>query len=87
VKVDGMFGAGPVMESTESIVARAQQLEEFGYDGLQIAEVAHDPFLPLVLAAHHTSRIELRTSIAVAFEGDHASGPGKGTGIERQDFG
>jgi len=62
-----MFGAGPVMESTESIVARAQQLEELGYDGLQIAEVAHDPFLPLVLAAHQTSKIELRTSIAVAF--------------------
>ncbi|MDE0271634.1 MAG: TIGR03617 family F420-dependent LLM class oxidoreductase [Gammaproteobacteria bacterium] len=67
MKVDGMFGAGPVMESTESIVARAQQLEELGYDGLQIAEVAHDPFLPLVLAAHQTSKIELRTSIAVAF--------------------
>ena len=67
MKVDGMFGAGPVMASTESIVARAQQLEELGYDGLQIAEVAHDPFLPLVLAAHQTSKIELRTSIAVAF--------------------
>ncbi len=67
MKVDGMFGAGPVMESTASIVARAQQLEELGYDGLQIAEVTHDPFLPLVLAAHQTSKIELRTSIAVAF--------------------
>jgi len=67
MKVDGMFGAGRVMETTHAIVARAEQLEDLGFDGLQIAEVAHDPFLPLVLAAHHTSRIELRTSIAVAF--------------------
>ena len=31
------------------------------------AEMAHDPFFPLVLAAEHTERIELMTSIAVAF--------------------
>ena len=31
------------------------------------AEVDSDPFLPLVLAAEHTQRIELMTSIAVAF--------------------
>ena len=67
MKVDGMFGAGGAMESTEAIVARAQHLEELGYDGLLVAEITHDPFLPLVLAAHHTSHIELRTSIAVGF--------------------
>ncbi len=67
MKIDGMFGAGSVMESTEAISKRAQQLEALGYDGLQIAEVAHDPFLPLVLAAHQTTKIELRTSIAVGF--------------------
>ncbi len=31
------------------------------------AETAHDPFLPLVLAAEHTERIKLGTGIAVAF--------------------
>ncbi len=31
------------------------------------AETSHDPFLPHVLAAEHTSTIELGTSIAVAF--------------------
>ena len=31
------------------------------------AEINHDPFLPLLLAAEHTSRLELGTSIAVAF--------------------
>jgi probable F420-dependent oxidoreductase len=31
-----------------------------------VAEIAHDPFMPLAMAALHTERIELRTSIAVA---------------------
>jgi len=42
-------------------------LENQGYDGCWSAEINHDPFLPLTLAAEHTSRIELGTSIAVAF--------------------
>jgi probable F420-dependent oxidoreductase len=45
----------------------AAALERRGYDGCWTAEVNHDPFLPLVLAAEHTSTIELGTSIAVAF--------------------
>lgn len=47
--------------------ARARALEEAGYDGLLTAETAHDPFLPLALAAEHTETIEIGTSIAVAF--------------------
>ena len=31
------------------------------------AETSHDPFFPLLLAAEHSERIELMTSIAVAF--------------------
>ena len=49
------------------IPARARALEEMGYDGLLTAETGHDPFLPLVLAAEHTQRIDLGTGIAVAF--------------------
>ena len=41
--------------------------ERVGYDGIWSAEVSHDPFLPLVLAAEHTERIKLGTGIAVAF--------------------
>jgi alkanesulfonate monooxygenase SsuD/methylene tetrahydromethanopterin reductase-like flavin-dependent oxidoreductase (luciferase family) len=44
---------------------RRGTLERRGYDW--IAEINHDPFLPIVLATEHTSRIELGTSIAVAF--------------------
>jgi probable F420-dependent oxidoreductase len=46
-------------------VARAHQ--NAGYDGCWTGEINHDPFLPMVLAAEHTSTIELGTSIAVAF--------------------
>ncbi|GAB3028650.1 LLM class F420-dependent oxidoreductase [Mycobacterium bourgelatii] len=45
----------------------ARNLEQRGYDGGWTAETSHDPFLPLLLAAEHTSRIELGTNIAVAF--------------------
>jgi probable F420-dependent oxidoreductase len=45
----------------------AATLEQLGYDGCWTGEINHDPFLPLLLAAEHTSRLELGTSIAVAF--------------------
>lgn len=37
------------------------------FDGLWTFETAHEPFLPLVLAAEHSRRLSLGTSIAVAF--------------------
>lgn len=46
---------------------RAAELEARGYSGIWTAETAHDPFLPLAVAAERTSEIELGTSIAVAF--------------------
>ena len=45
----------------------ARDLEAAGYDGVWSAETSHDPFLPLVIAAEHTTRLELGTGIAVAF--------------------
>ncbi len=45
----------------------ARSHEAAGYDGCWVGEIKHDPFLPLLLAAEHTSSIELGTSIAVAF--------------------
>ncbi len=38
-----------------------------GYSGIMTAETSHDPFFPLLVAAMNTQRIELMTSIAVAF--------------------
>ena len=45
----------------------ASLLERQGYDGCWTGEIDHDPFLPLLLAAEHTTRLEIGTSIAVAF--------------------
>ena len=45
----------------------AAAVERQGYDGCWTGEINHDPFLPLLLAAEHTSRLEIGTSIAVAF--------------------
>jgi probable F420-dependent oxidoreductase len=49
------------------VAAAAAALERDGYDGGWAFETSHDPFLPLLLAAEHTSRLELGTNIAVAF--------------------
>ncbi len=42
-------------------------LEAIGYDGAFSFEAKLDPFLPLVLAAEHTSTLRLGTAIAIAF--------------------
>jgi probable F420-dependent oxidoreductase len=47
------------------IAALARRTESLGYAGLVCAEIGHDPFLPLALAAEHTERIQLATGIAV----------------------
>lgn len=45
----------------------ARAAEAMGFDGIWTAETAHDAFLPLVLAAEHSQRLSLGTSIAIAF--------------------
>lgn len=62
MKVDGGVGS-----DLETVGAQAQELEEMGYAGIMTAETAHDPFFPLLVAAQHTEKVELATSIAVAF--------------------
>ncbi|MGH3634728.1 MAG: LLM class flavin-dependent oxidoreductase, partial [Mycobacterium sp.] len=62
IKVDG--GVASDLARAPKIAAG---LERQGYDGCWTAETNHDPFLPLTLAAEHTSTIELGTNIAVAF--------------------
>lgn len=44
-----------------------RRLEEIGYDGAFSFEAKHDPFLPLALAAEHTTTLRLGTAIAIAF--------------------
>ncbi len=56
-----------VPDTLADVPEQAAKLERLGYDGLACAETSHDPFMPLALAAEHTSRVELMTSIAVGF--------------------
>jgi len=58
---------GGIPGTLSDVPAAAQRAEEAGYDGAWSAETGHDPFLPLLLAAEHTERLELGTGIAVAF--------------------
>jgi len=63
LKLDNVLLAGSIAKVAET----ARAAERLGFDGLMTAETSHDPFLPLMVAAEHTERIELGTSIAVAF--------------------
>jgi probable F420-dependent oxidoreductase len=56
-----------VTQRLADVPAAARQMEADGYDGAFTFEGPHDPFLPLMLAAEHSERLELTTAIAVAF--------------------
>lgn len=62
-----MFVDGTVGPDLAHAGRAAKSAEDAGYDGIWSAEVGHDPFLPLLLAAEDTDRVQLCTSIAVAF--------------------
>lgn len=61
------FDATIFPDSLNDIPQIAKELEDKGFDGLWTPETAHNPFLPLTLAATTTNRLELGTAIAVAF--------------------
>jgi probable F420-dependent oxidoreductase len=62
MKIDGGIWGG-----LDKAGPAAAQQEARGYDGIWVPEASHDPFLPLVLAAEHTERLDLATGIVVAF--------------------
>jgi probable F420-dependent oxidoreductase len=57
----------PLIGDLADVPAKAKEIEALGYDGLFSAEIANDPFFPLLIAAEHTERVELMTAITVAF--------------------
>jgi probable F420-dependent oxidoreductase len=63
MKVDAMLQGTGLAE----LAAEAREREAAGYDGVWSFEGPHDPFLPLVPVAEHTSRLTVGTAIAVAF--------------------
>lgn len=58
---------GPLFAPLGEIPDAIRNAEAIGFDGIYSAEINNDPFFPLLLAAEHSSKVELMTSIAVAF--------------------
>src|SRR5918992_5786052 len=65
MKLDAGFGVEGRYLRKAGDAARAA--ESLGFAGLWSSETKHDAFLPLALAADATERIELGTSVAIAF--------------------
>lgn len=60
-------GLGTEGKYLKEIDRTARAAEELGFAGLWTNETKHDAFLPLAVAANETRRIELGTSVAIAF--------------------
>ncbi|MFN8459346.1 MAG: TIGR03617 family F420-dependent LLM class oxidoreductase [Anaerolineae bacterium] len=61
------FDTTLLVTDLSAISQLTRQAEAIGFDGIWVSETAHDAFLPLVLAAEHSKRVTLGTSIALAF--------------------
>jgi probable F420-dependent oxidoreductase len=61
VKIDGVFHA-----RLEKAPGEAKLAEAAGLGALWSLDTGHNPFLPLLLAAEHTTQLEVGTGIAVA---------------------
>lgn len=62
MRIGGTAGA-----ELTTIAQAARDAEALGIDTLSVGETQHHPFLPLALAAEHTSKITLGTAVAIAF--------------------
>nr|WP_227012888.1 TIGR03617 family F420-dependent LLM class oxidoreductase [Pseudonocardia sp. EC080625-04] len=56
-----------VRDSLETVARDVRACEEIGYDGAWNGENRADGLLPLVLAAEHSTRVQLGPSVAIAF--------------------
>ena len=58
---------GVPVDDLSRVPAAARRIEALGYASAIAPETNRDPFLPLALAAEHTTRLGLGTSVAIAF--------------------
>ena len=66
-ETDQYAGTGHVATDIAAIARESKRMEALGFDTLCTPEAGHDPFLPLMIAAEHTSSIGLATNVAIAF--------------------
>lgn len=60
-------GLGTEGNYLKDIDRTARAAEDLGFAGLWTSETRHDAFLPLAIAANRTERMQLGTSVAIAF--------------------
>src|SRR5215210_9175844 len=60
-------GLGTEGKYLKEIDRTARAAEDLGFAGLWTSETKHDAFLPLAIAANETQKVELGTSVAIAF--------------------
>ena len=60
-------GLGTEGDYLKDVDRTARAAEDLGFAGLWSSETKHDGFLPLAVAANATEKIELGTSVAIAF--------------------
>ena len=63
MKVGSGFGGGWLTD----VEAGARRAEDLGYDFANVAETSHDSMLASMLAANATERLEIATSVTIAF--------------------
>jgi alkanesulfonate monooxygenase SsuD/methylene tetrahydromethanopterin reductase-like flavin-dependent oxidoreductase (luciferase family) len=56
-----------VAPSIDDVADAARRIESAGYDSVITPEAGHDPFLPLMIIAEHTKRLNFGTGVAIAF--------------------
>ena len=59
--------AGLPWEDLTRVPAVARRIEALGFDVAIAPEINRDPFFPLLVAAQYTERVQLATSVAIAF--------------------
>jgi len=59
--------AGLPLDDLSDIAAAVRRAEALGFDGVVVPETQHNPFAALALAAEHSQRVTLATSVAQAF--------------------
>lgn len=64
MKVDAAVGIG-----LAGTAVAARRAEDAGFDAVWTVERSHDAFLPLVLAAEHTQRVQVGTAVVVVRDG------------------
>jgi probable F420-dependent oxidoreductase len=64
MKLDAGLGTEGKLKETDRT---ARAAEDLGFAGLWTSETKHDAFLPLAIAANETQKMELGTSVAIAF--------------------